>query len=369
MSSDRLRPAARSLYRSLPSGWAAGVDFYLQHRYSRNRAPTRLDVMTSFAGRDLDVMQVLLLSLSETHPQDEIVFWLLHLDIAAPDLAALADYCATLGNISLRPIKVEDSSPFQRLKTLGGKPDGARFLWLTAHQHLPADLHRVIYLDALDIIVTDDLVPLLNHPFLGRYVVACREVLDTPPMLVGPADRSRRLGAGSSMLHRMSRGLVNSGAIVINLDKFRRDGIGIARYVAVAEWASQTMKLGFGDQGLFSLTHGSHYARAHDRYNHRFYNEPSDRIMARPAVIHYAGQVLKPARWRMTPAQEDAVADHLRRTGQGQLALDKIRRLRVSHFPYFHRWWQVCARTPCHDRIAPIASERMTAALAKLGLG
>lgn len=340
----------------------------MRRRHPADRAPARLDVMTSFGGKDLDVVQVLLLSLSETHPRDEIVFWFLELRASAAQLQTLTDFCSGLGNVSLRPVRIPDATEFDQLKALGGKPDSARFLWFVAHQHLPEDVRRVIYLDALDTIVTDDLVPLLNHPFLGRYLVACRESLDVPPLMVGPARRAHGCGAPAAMVRYMSRGLINSGVIVLNLEKFRRDGIEIGHYVKVAEWASERMGLGFGDQGLFSLTHGSHYTQAHDRYNHRFYDELPNRIMKRPAVIHFAGRVSKPAHWRLTPDLEQAVVEHLRRVGETELVLGGAQLVRIAHFPYFRRWWDICVRTPSYSRIAERARQRAAAALARAGL-
>ncbi|SFD17111.1 Glycosyl transferase family 8 [Tropicimonas isoalkanivorans] len=337
-------------------------------RKYRDRAPTRLDVMSSIAGPNPDVLQVLLLTLSEIHPRDEIVFWLLEQNLGPGKIAALERFCAGLGNITLRPLRIPDAEAFDRLKQLGGKPDSARFLWFVAHQHLPDDIKRVIYLDALDLLVTDDLVPLLNHPFLGRYLVACRESLKVPPLLIGPARRAHALGLPAIIVRHIAQGLLNSGSIVLNLDKLRRDDIGLDHYLAVAKWARKTLDLDFGDQGLFSLTHGSHYVQAHDRYNHRFYNERPGHVMQRPAVIHYAGQVIKPARWRLSPELEQRVLEHLQHIGKPEIALNDWARLPPTHIPYLRKWWDICARTPCHARIAPQATQRMTRALARAGV-
>lgn len=367
MSPNTAFPKGPRRYRGLPGLWASAVNYQLCRKYT-HRAPVRLDVMTSFAGKNLDVVQVMLQSLSETHPFDAIIFWLLEQDVPAAQVQALSSFCAGLGNVELRPIKVPDAGAFQRLKALGGKPDSARFLWFVAHQHLPQDLDRVIYLDATDIIVSDDLVPLLRQPFLGKYLVACRESPHLPAFPIGPAQQACRFGLPTAAVRHISRGLINSGAIVLDLQKFRRDGIQIDDYVKVAEWARDRFDFSFGDQGLFSLTHGSNYTRAHDRFNHRFHDEPATRIMQRPAVIHYAGGVLKPAYWRLTPKDERLVTDHLARTGGDALQLNPRLQLRAAHLPYLRRWWEVCARTPSHARMAPVATARMAAALVRAGV-
>ncbi|WP_170293903.1 glycosyltransferase family 8 protein [Paracoccus limosus] len=322
--------------------------------------------MTSFAGRHLDIVQVMILSLAEAHPLDHIRLWLFEQDIPMLEIRALAEFCATLGNIELRPVRVPDAASFARLQELGGKPDSARFLWFVAHQQLPDDLDRIIYLDASDIIVTGDLVPLLNHPFLGKYLVACREFIDLPPLLIGNARRAHHCGVPAAVIRRVSRGLINSGAIVLNLSRFRRDGIGIATYLDTAEWAHERLGLRFGDQGLFSLSHGSHYTRLRDRYNHRFWAESPKRIMSDPAVLHFAGPVLKPAYWRLSEDQEQQVLKHLRRSGSAVLRLNNSLPLRAAHLPYLRHWWRICARTPGHARLGTEADQRMTAALARL---
>lgn len=154
----RALPLARQLFRQVPGIWAPGLDRHMRRRY-RDRAPTRLDVMTSFSGCNLEMVQVMILSLSETHPLDQIRLWLFEQDIPEPEIAALAGFCAGLGNVALHPVRVPDAEGFSRLQQLGSRPDSARFLWFVAHQQLPDDLGRVIYLDATDIIVTGDLVP------------------------------------------------------------------------------------------------------------------------------------------------------------------------------------------------------------------
>ncbi|MDB6180761.1 hypothetical protein [Paracoccus fistulariae] len=68
-------PALHHSYRALSGTWASGVQHDQRRKY-QNRAPTRLDVMTSFAGRNLDPVQVMIQSLSDTHPRDDIILWL-----------------------------------------------------------------------------------------------------------------------------------------------------------------------------------------------------------------------------------------------------------------------------------------------------
>ena len=339
----------------------------MQIKYS-DRAPAKIDVMTSFEGENIDAIQVLLLSLSETHPRDEIAFWLFEQSLSDSQIDAVKAYCQSLGNVSLRTVKVPHASDFDVLKKLGGRPDSARFFWLVAHECLPKDLKRIIYLDALDIIVNDDLVPFLRHPFLGSHIIACREFSDIPPVFIGSARKAHDLWAPIALVKHVAKGLANSGSIVINLDKFRNGGMDIGYYIDAAEWARNKLGVNFGDQGLFSLTHGSSYVQAHDRYNYRFSNDLKNFSIKNPAVIHYAGRVLKPVNWHLPPEQESIILDYIKNTGKSQLVLDRWHAVDPRHLHYQKMWWDICARTPCYERIKPLATQRMTNALGRVGL-
>lgn len=358
-------PLARRLYAHIPGWWTPGLEAWQQRRHGRGRAAARLDVMTSVGGKDLDVLQVLLQSLSETHPRDRIVFWLFYLRYSEPMLRALEAFCDGLPNLTLKRVPVREHDDFALLSKLGGKPYGARFLWFAAHRYLPEKIRRVIYLDPLDTLVTDDLVPFLTQPLLGRYLAACREAPFRPPVLAGPARRGDAAHGSTGRILRISKGVMNSGSIVINLDRMRQDGLGIEPYLATARWAHDRMGLTFGDQGLFSLTHGSHYLRAHDRYNFRFHDAPPGARKTRPAVVHFAGRIAKPFHLRLSAPQETRILAHLRTTGQRQMALTPHQVIAGHDLAYYRLWWDVCARTPVHRRISPLAEARATEILAR----
>ncbi len=369
MPLPHLRPLAKRAFRHMPRVWTRGLDAYQQRRHGGARAPARLDVMTAIGGNNLDVLQVMLLSLSESHPRDHVRFWLFHLHLGPDKLAELARFCDTLPNLELRLVHVTDNKGFMQLSELGGRPFGARFLWLVAHQHLPGDLRRVLFLDPLDILVTDDLLPFLNQPLLGRLVAACRESPYSPPLIAGPARQAHARGASNDRILRISKGIVNSGAMVINLDRARRDGLSIQTYLDVATWAQEKLDLSFGDQGLFSLAHGSDYVQAHDRYNFRFHEATRRDTALRPAVAHFAGKVAKPFHLRLTAGQEEMVLTHLKATGAEKVQLNPFQSIKAFDLAHYRLWWETCARTPVHARIAPTANEFATRVLAEQGLG
>ena len=342
------------------------MDLYLGRRHGGRRQPARLDVMTALGGAEVDVLQVMLLSLSETHPRDRVEFWLLHLGLAAEKLAELTAFCDGLPNLRLHLVRVPDRDQFVLLSKLGGRPFGARFLWFVAHLNLPADLQRVIFLDPLDTLVTDDLVPFLHHPFAGRYVVACREVPSLPPLIIKPARAAHADGATAAKILRASKGVMNSGVMVINLAKMRRDQLGVDHYIEVARWARDEMGLTFGDQGLFSLTHGSHYLQAHDRNNFRFFSSPGQVPKMRPSVLHFAGNIPKPFNLRLSVQQEQQIAALSQTGSRGIVHLTPRQIISPAFFRHYRSWWETCARTPCFARIAPLADARTGLTLANI---
>lgn len=325
---------------------------------ARSRAQV-LNVMTSCGGPNSDIAQVLIKSISQTHPTDRIAFWFFYLDVPEQTLAALQSYCDSLGNVTLHPVQVQEADQFDELRRLGGKPDGERFLWFVAHRYLPENLDRILYIDALDAIAVDNIRPFLFQNLGGKYLAACREghLFSSKPLPnKRPAQELFRKGESADSLRRMSRGLFNSGSIVINLKKMRQDNLDIEFYARTARWAAET-GLTFGDQGLFSLTHGSNFKPAPDRYNYRFFPAKAATSPIVPGIVHFAGHVRKPYRLRLTPAQEGAILDHLARKGVSHLKLNGHHQIWPHYFAHYRAWWDICETTPVHDRIAARAEK------------
>ncbi|RJE80623.1 glycosyltransferase [Paracoccus sp. JM45] len=345
------RQLAKQVYRNLPGCWTLTSEVYQQRRFGGARGMAQLDIMTSIGGKDLDVLQVMLLSLAETHPDDNIRFWLFYLNAAPQQLTQIQAFCDTLPNVTLHPVHVQERNEFALLSKLGNRPFGARFLWFVAHLYLPTDISRILYLDPLDIIVTDDLYPFLMQPLLGKSIAACREAPSTPPIIAGPVTRRMT----DTRIERISKGIINSGAIVLNLDKFRKNGVTVQNYIKTATYAHNELGLTvFGDQGLFSLNHGSDYVQAHDRYNFRFHD---GRKGIKPAVVHFAGRIPKPFHLRLNAEQERQILSYLDTNKLKALRLNPHQTIKADDLAYYRQWWDVCARTPVFQRIAPLAEE------------
>nr|WP_162623728.1 hypothetical protein [Paracoccus saliphilus] len=84
------------------------MDFYLRRRHGGRRTPSRLDVMTCLGGAEVNVLQVMLLSLAESNPHDRVEFWLLHLGLAPEKLTKPKAFCDSLSNLCLHLVQVPD---------------------------------------------------------------------------------------------------------------------------------------------------------------------------------------------------------------------------------------------------------------------
>lgn len=365
MSSSSPLPLWKRFYRRVPRSLPAAIDLVSRRRYGRRTAPARLDVVTSIEGTNADVLQVMLLSLSRAHPNDKIELWLMVLALPPRHVRPLRAFCATLPNVNLNVVRVPDKDNFDQLSKLGRRPYGARFLWMVAHQYLPAEVKRAIFLDPLDLLVVDDLYPFLMQPFFGKYMIACREQRSQRVRRSPPMQKAYARGVDENTIKVLAHGIFNGGSIVLNLEKFRRDGIGIDTYLGVANWVRETLDVGFGNQGLYNMTHGSNFIPAHDRYNYRFFSTPPQRVPY-PAVVHYCGNIPKPYHFQPTKAEARELARLAKASRRQKLELNPRLFYMARFAPFYQLWWKTCADTPVHDRIAPLARQRTEEVMADL---
>ncbi|NIJ15456.1 FkbM family methyltransferase [Sphingobium vermicomposti] len=315
-----------------------------------------INVMTSCSNERAEVIQVLICSLSETHRNQRINFWLFHTSINDEKLSEFDRYCRSLPNVDFFEVRVGDKHlpHFEEMKRIGGKPDSERFLWFVAHEYLPQDLDRVVYLDALDTAVVDDLTAFYQADFDGKYLLVCRELnkwTNEPQLYVEPAREFFDRTQDKETVVRISQGIFNSGSIVINLNKFRAESLSLTHYCEVAQWAKDTVGAGFGDQGLWSLTHGSNFKLMDDRYNYRFFSYGPKSEVSNPSVIHFAGFAKKPFHLFFTPKQTKDLIEHIAKAGKGPIMMGNFHRLDSHYFAHYEKWWDYCKKTPVFSRI------------------
>lgn len=318
-----------------------------------------INVMTSCSDSNCAVVQVLIYSLSQSHRDYQINFWFFHVTVGDEKIAALDAYCRSLPNVSFFEVRVTDVSDFEEMKKIGGKPDCERFLWFSAHRYLPKDLDRVLYLDALDTIVVDSLEDFYCADFNNKYLLVCREINQfsgRPQLQVGPARDHFEQTNDKDVVARISHGIFNSGSIVLNLEKFRKEAPSLKHYCETAKWAKDLLGATFGDQGLFSLVHGSDFELVDDKYNYRFFvaYKPTN-IIENPSVIHFCGFSPKPFRIYFTREQSEEVIDYISEAGGKPFMIGSYDRIDIHYPSYYKMWWDLCEKTPIYHWLFPQA--------------
>ena len=157
--------------------------------------------------------------------------WVMQSDFDEIQKKYLKDYSESLG-ISLMLIDV-DPHLFKKLDTGGNWPRSS-FYYLLAHQYLPDEVERALYLDP-DTLVLKDVFDLYSIDFEDCYICGCNE------------------GRGSMTVHNSRPDeftYYNGGVILMNLSKLRSDNISMASYEAIFE--NNLIKIGSADQPLLN---------------------------------------------------------------------------------------------------------------------
>ena len=213
--------------------------------------------------------------------------------------------CNKLGNITFHNIIVHDAELYDELGKYGGGWVGEAYFSFCAHLFKEFEnVDRVLYLDAGDVIVVNDIAAYYNCDFNDKSLtVHCAryKIMDGIPVSMDQSDLQNENFAG------ITRGVFNSGSYVMNLDKMRKDGLSIDDYLYVRNvladsFGEDNHKIYWGDQGLLSIAFVGDINIY--RYNEIrniwympynfcmwYYDRMNQKPDYEPAVIHYAGGI------------------------------------------------------------------------------
>lgn len=197
----------------------------------------------------------------------------------------------------------------------GGAISCARFL-------LPeqlVDVERLVYLDA-DTLVTDSLGDLAATPLDGQALGAVVNVVEP------------RMGWHLARLGLDGRPYLNSGVLVLDLDRLRRDSSADRLLTCVRERGDQLMWV---DQDALNLVHGDAWLAVHPRWNaqNSFWRWPEPAAAAvgaelwqeavrRPGVVHFEGpSIAKPWHYLCTHPLRERYRSTATRTPWGPVTL------------------------------------------------
>lgn len=275
----------------------------------------------------------------------DIDFFLFHSQISDRNINMLKALCHELGGekIHFHEIIVPDPEIYSELAQYGEGWAGEAYYSLCAHLLLPEDIDRVLYLDAGDTLIIDDISPYYHYDFQDSSLVATAISYKMSADGMQPFN-TNDLGDRKKGLPTILRGIFNSGSYVMNLDKIREDGRTLADYQYLSsmlcELTGKTENVYWGDQGLLSAAFVGdirYYGFPEIRnlwympYNFClwYYNAVPERPPYSPAILHFAGTPFKP--W-------DCTYPIFSERFQKKERLQPINELKFGQAEYFYLW-------------------------------
>ncbi|MDR0785982.1 MAG: hypothetical protein LBE74_08925 [Treponema sp.] len=203
-----------------------------------------INVLISGDNRIGKYFSVLMTSVFENHKDYDVHFWLLHHRIGEEDLALMSNaarkYKQHFHSIVYNP------QVFSHYSFSDEWPSEC-FYWLLAHQYLPSEVERAIYLDS-DTLVCGDFTEFYFSDFEDNFLLAA-----------GSGDKQEKVRLVTDMASRVRCSSHNNaycifctGSLVINLAKFKSERITIETLVEANEQRLKILKTSelFADQGL-----------------------------------------------------------------------------------------------------------------------
>ncbi|MDR2761786.1 MAG: glycosyltransferase family 8 protein [Planctomycetaceae bacterium] len=241
----------------------------------------------------------LIRSLYDNNRNVELNIHLLTMDYRVVTDEPLEDFFRSImsSRVNIQIHFIGDDNPF--IKQI---PDGgvilsrATYLRFLAAELIPAD--RILYLDC-DMIVLDNLQSLFEMNLEDRILAA------VPDLFVGP----------SSIKHSFSLRYFNSGMLLINAEKWRKEK-WLDKAIQFIENKFTTMCVGkkhYGDQDIMNMLTIGKVTYVHPRYNvvnpvylrrNFFYGKIFDEAINNPAIVHFAGGAKPWNNWEIHPLSD-----------------------------------------------------------------
>ena len=297
-----------------------------------------------------------------------IDFYLMHSSITDEHIKLLRDFTATLDNIRFHEIKVCDNGLFDKSVKYGdARSQGRRlwphetYYWYYAHKYLPAEMERVMYIDAGDVVIVGDVGEYYFKDFNDKLFIA------SPRLMIsrnGKPDVFNKYDTADleTLRTMLSLGTFCAGVLVLNLNKFR-ETISESFIDDFIELLKNTFPgadcLYLGDQGLASaaFTGEIEFFGGEDGVDisYRPYNFPvgyyydheEGDISYTPKVLHYnASYTCKP--WVARFGADEVGKYNFRVEKQFKYAPF------VANAPIIklnEEWWKCCKETPVFEEL------------------
>ncbi len=269
------------------------------------------NIMTSCDDNLVPYLAIGLTAMANGLKGASVDFYLLHSRVSDKNIEMLKALCRELENgmIKFHEVLVPNPEDYMKLAEYGKGWVGEAYYSLCAHLLLPKEVDRVLYLDAGDTLVVNDIEKYYFCDFDdksllvtgGRYKTSNGALVKYTQEDLGDLDVG---------LPGILRGLFNSGSYLLNLNKLRRDGITINDYLFIVEklreiYGAGNKEIYFGDQGLLSVAFVGdikyyEYENIRDIYYMPYnfclwyYTAIKEVPKYKPAIIHFVGDGFKP---------------------------------------------------------------------------
>lgn len=288
-----------------------------------------INIMTSCDNNIAQLIMPQLASIGINLANYHVNFYLTHYRISRKNIEALKTYAKTISNITFHEVLIENVDIFNNLAQHGGRFPAEAYFYLYCHNLFPNDMDRILYIDAADVIIHGDISEYYFDDFEDNSFIISLEMfaeLDENgtirPLVTDDLENPNHVNI-------IRQAYVNSGCIVLNLNKLR--AIGDEMLTRYHYWAEKLLNMELppiqksnelaylGDQGLlgvafmgdmkafgfkniiqptmhtyelFNSGQGKYISNLYRPYNFSqwFYNSS----WYTPIVLHYASPLLKP---------------------------------------------------------------------------
>lgn len=299
-------------------------------------------------------------SLGVNMAEYDVHFFIFHFRITAKKIEQLKAYAETFRNITLHEIIMENAAAFEPFLKHGGNFPLEAYAYLNCCNQLPQNIDRILYIDAADVIIHGDISAYYFDDFEGKSFIGTPSVFavaksDGTFRPFNEADLSN-----PSHVNAIRQGYINTGSIVLNLTKLRKNSESLMpRYLNALEIvynaklepmlgtkdilfvADQTiMEISFledvkffGHDLMWDIIHTLGGAGSYEyilnlyhpyNYVHSFSGFP-DKLWYVPVILHYASGTTPYKPWNLRSNVKDMPHEHI--------LLHKI-------------WWEYASLTP-----------------------
>ena len=215
----------------------------------------------------------------------------------------------TYDNITFNDVIVKDTEIYESIAKYGGSWCGAAYYSLCAYKYLPSDMERILYIDAADVLIIDNIDDYYFTDFEDNALIVTGGKFKLFYKTAVPYEQIDILN--KLRFEELALGIFNSGSYIINLNKMREQNYSIDDYLKCAEILyklsnkDKKTKIYLGDQGFmsFNFVGAIKYLDYPEIINlwHMPYNFCLwyfDKMKKKPnykiSILHYAGVPFKP---------------------------------------------------------------------------